>query len=234
MKKGIDKLGNVLDVLLGEGGCPWDREQTHASLKPHLVEECYEVLDAIDRGSADDLREELGDVLLHVMFHAKLAERDGQFTFDDVANGITNKMIHRHRHIFGTDAAETPEDVLQNWERIKKEEKGFETVTEALRAIPQNFPALMYAQKALKKAVKVDKSFSVESAARCLEDFAQRLRKADQAETVLNMEEIGDFLLRIAYIPTIFQINPEFALTNALKTYINEFEDIERTQKEAE
>ena len=221
----------VMDRLLDEGGCPWDREQTHESLKPYLIEECYEVLDAIDKKDAAGLCEELGDVLLQVVFHAKLAEKAGLFTFNDVAAGIAQKMIHRHPHIFSDATADTPEAVLQNWEQIKREEKKQETAAEALRAVPRNLPALMYASKVVKKAMQTDKeSFPAGEAAERLEAYAVALRTGETAENTGFVEKIGRILLDLSYISAILQINPEFALTNAVETYINKFEDIERAQ----
>ena len=227
----IDELRNVMDRLLGPDGCPWDKEQTHESLKQYLIEECYEVLDAIDKDDAAGMCEELGDVLLQVVFHAKLAEAAGRFTFDDVAEGVAQKMIHRHPHIFGEATARTAEAVLANWEQIKRAEKKHETVTDSIRAIPRNLPALMYAQKVVKKAGKVDtNSFSSEWAAEALEGMAKMLRAGKGGDVDSIMENYGSILLQLAYISAILQINPEFALTNAVETYINKFKDIEHTQ----
>jgi len=231
---GIDKLSGVMDRLLGEDGCPWDREQTHESLKEFLIEECYEVLDAIDRDNTADMCEELGDVLLQVMFHAKLAEKAGRFNFNDVAECVTRKMVSRHPHIFGNAVADTSEAVLKNWEEIKREEKHHETVLESIRAIPRNLPALMYARKVVKKVQKIDKNgFSTCDIADNLESLAVWLRSQNESKSLLNMEKTGEILLQIAYLSAIMQINPELSLTNAVETYINKFEDFER-EREAE
>ena len=227
----MEELLQVLDRLLGENGCPWDKEQTHESLKICLIEECYEVLDAIDKGDAVGLCEELGDVLLQVAFHAKLAEKAGAFNFDDVAAGIAKKMIHRHPHIFGDAVAADSEAVLANWEQIKKAEKHQDSATEVLRAVPRNLPALLYANKVVKKAVKTDaESFSREKTADALEVFAKAVRAGEGAENPSFVEIFGRILLDLAYISAIQQINPEFALTNAVETYINKFENIERAR----
>ena len=223
--QGIAKLNEVMDRLLGPDGCPWDRAQTHESMKICLLEECYEVLDAIDKQDNAALCEELGDVLMNVMFHAKIA---AGFDFNDVANGIADKLMYRHPHIFGDASADTPEAVLANWERLKREEKHHETVTEALRAMPRNLPALIFAQKALKKAIKIDKeSFTKENAADALERFAQELRAGEVENLPQILEDFGSVMLHLVYISSIMQINPEFALTNHVETYINKFEDIE-------
>ena len=229
MQTGIEELSGVMDRLLGEGGCPWDREQTHTSLKEFLIEECYEVLDAIDRDNTEDMCEELGDVLLQVMFHAKLAEQAGRFNFDDVARRVSLKMISRHPHIFGNATADTPEAVLQNWEAIKREEKQHETILDSIRAVPKNLPALMYARKVVKKSLKMEeKHFSKRETADMLESLAQCLRSQSENESDLKMENIGEILLQIAYLSAIMQINPELSLTNAVETYINKLEDFER------
>jgi len=225
----MDEFLRVMERLLGENGCPWDKEQTHESLKPYMIEECYEVLDAIDKQDMTGLCEELGDVLLQVVFHAKLAEKAGLFTFKDVAAGVTNKMVSRHPHIFSDVVADTPEEVLRNWEEIKKEEKHQASATEVLRAVPRNLPALMYANKVVKKALRTDEeSFSVDGAADMLEALAKTLRAGEGAKNPQFVEKYGRTLLDLGYISAILQINPEFALTNAVETYINKFEDIER------
>ena len=142
----------IMAVLRSEGGCPWDREQTHRSIRQNFIEETYEVIEAIDTENPKLLREELGDVLLQVVFHARMEEEAGRFTIDDVANDICAKLIHRHPHIFGTVKADTTDQVLANWEAIKADEKSRVTVSDKLRAIPPMLPALMRAEKVGKKA----------------------------------------------------------------------------------
>ncbi len=132
----IDDLVTIVEILRAPGGCPWDREQTHKSMRNGLIEETYEVVEAIDNDDPKLMREELGDVLLQLVMHAELAREDGQFTFDDVANDICRKMILRHPHVFGEVKADTVDAVLSNWEAIKSEEKHRETLTSKLRAIP--------------------------------------------------------------------------------------------------
>lgn len=151
-KYDVNDLRDVIVILRGEGGCPWDREQDHHSIRKGLIEECYEVVEAIDRDDAELLREELGDLLLQIVFHADIEKDAGRFDLDDVANDECVKMIHRHPHVFGTVKADTSEQVLDNWDKIKIEEKQRISLSEQLRAIPPILPALMRAQKVGKKA----------------------------------------------------------------------------------
>ena len=135
-------LVKIVALLRLPGGCPWDMEQTHTSIRNDLIEETYEVIEAIDNGDPDLLREELGDVLLQIAMHARMEEESGRFNFDDVANDVCQKMIHRHPHVFGDVVADTSDQVLSNWEVIKSEEKSRQTVTDKLRASPRQYPAL--------------------------------------------------------------------------------------------
>lgn len=144
-------LLRIVELLRGEGGCPWDRAQTHYTMEKPMIEEAYEVVDAIEKNNRDKMVEELGDVLLQVLFHSVIGSEDGEFDIDDVATRCTEKMILRHRHIFGDLKADCPDEALANWEQAKKEEKGFTTLYEELDDIPKCFPALMRAQKTAKK-----------------------------------------------------------------------------------
>lgn len=154
-KKDFQDLLDIIETLRNPGGCPWDREQTHESLKSALLEECYEVIDAIENEDEDALIEELGDVLLQVVFHASIGKEDGYFDIMDVIGGISNKMINRHPHVFGNEEANTSEQVLVNWDEIKKEEKGIKTLTEEMQNIAKSLPAATRAYKVQKKAKKV-------------------------------------------------------------------------------
>lgn len=149
-----DDLNEIMRILRSDGGCPWDREQTHESIRKNFIEETYEVIEAIDTNDMTLLREELGDVLLQVVFHAQMANEDGDFTFDDVSDEVCRKLIERHPHVFGDIKADTSEKVLENWEAIKKSTKHRDTLKDELESVAKTLPALMRARKIAKKAVE--------------------------------------------------------------------------------
>ncbi len=219
MKNRFEDFQAIMDVLLGENGCPWDLEQTHESLKINLIEECYEVVDAIDKKDDNGFCEELGDVLLQVVFHAKLAEKEGKFDINDVIGGICEKMIRRHPHIFADKKDYNPDQVLENWDKIKQVEKG-KTPLEDIRQVPISLPALIRAQKVMKKAAKLDSSLSPEKSIENISRIVDNLRTCPPNES-----DLGNILLEISNLSSKFQINSEFALTNALETYINRIEE---------
>ena len=174
-------LVSVMQLLRAPGGCPWDREQTHESIRADFIEETYEVIEAIDASDPVLLREELGDVLLQVVFHARISEEAGDFTIDDVIHDITAKLIHRHPHVFADVVADTPEQVLTNWEQIKTEEKQRIGLAGSLAAVPPSLPALMRSQKLVKKAGKAgavpvltDLADEITAAAEILADAVRR------------------------------------------------------------
>ncbi len=152
----INDLLEIMSILRSEDGCPWDREQTHESIRKNFIEETYEVVEAIDNADSALMREELGDVLLQIVFHAKMCEEDGEFVFDDVCNDVCSKLIVRHPHIFGDVEADNAEKVLVNWEKIKQETKKRESTYEILDGIAKSLPSLMRAQKIAKKAAKAN------------------------------------------------------------------------------
>lgn len=150
----FESLRELVEVLRGEGGCPWDREQTHTSIRADFIEETYEVIEAVDNNDPVLLREELGDVLFQVMFHSRIEEEAGHFTIDEVTNDICEKMISRHPHVFGETTVSGTGEVLDNWDKIKKEEKQRKTVRQSMYAVPKQLPTLMRVQKIAKKARK--------------------------------------------------------------------------------
>ncbi|MBR7184364.1 MAG: nucleoside triphosphate pyrophosphohydrolase [Clostridia bacterium] len=180
----FDDLCTIMTILRGEGGCPWDREQTHRSIRQNFIEETYEVIEAIDTEDPKLLREELGDVLLQVVFHARMEEEIGRFSIDDVANDICAKLIHRHPHIFGSVQADTTDQVLANWEAIKAAEKARVTVADKLESIPPMLPALMRAEKVGKKAGLDDAegNFDAVRTAAALAAAAETLADSDAAD----------------------------------------------------
>ena len=174
-------LVDVMAILRSRNGCPWDKAQTHASLKRYLIEEGYEVLDAIDADDMDALADELGDVLLQVVFHARIAQQQGEFDISDVTTAICRKMISRHTHIFGNAVADSPEAVLDNWEQIKKEERGQQTQADVLQSVPRSMPALMRSGKVQHKAAHV--GFDFPEAAQAVDKLREEIAEVEGANS---------------------------------------------------
>ena len=224
----VDDLVTVVEVLRSEEGCPWDREQDHKSIRKDLIEETYEVIEAIDTENPVLLREELGDLLLQVAFHTRIETEQGRFDMNDVANDICVKLIHRHPHVFGDVEADTSEKVLSNWEKIKSEEKERKTVTDKLRAIPPMLPALMRAEKVGKKASCFDFP-DAESVMLKLREETDELDEAMRAGSREQMEEeVGDLLLSVTSLCRKMGVDPEVALCRTTDKFIDRFEAIEK------
>jgi tetrapyrrole methylase family protein/MazG family protein len=223
----FEDLITVVEVLRSEEGCPWDREQDHKSIRRDFIEETYEVIEAIDTENPELLREELGDVLLQVTFHAQIEKEEGRFTIDDVANDICVKLIHRHPHVFSDVQADTSEKVLSNWEKIKSEEKERKTVTDKLRAIPPMLPALMRAEKVGKKA----SCFDFPDADSVMQKVYEELDELKGAMLEGNAEhieeEMGDLLLTVTSLCRKVGVESEVALSKATNKFIDRFEKIE-------
>lgn len=227
----FEDLKNIISILLGENGCPWDRAQTHKSVMIHLLEECYEVIDAVNNDDKQAMCEELGDVLLQVVFNARLAQNKGSFSIDDVIDGISRKMINRHTHVFGSDKAADADEALVTWEENKTVEKSYTTITESMENIPKILPALMRAQKIVEKAQKTgldNSSFdeTVKNAANALNELTNNVNCSDKGVV---SEKMGQYLLENAKISAFLKINAEFSLTNASEMYINRIKSIEST-----
>lgn len=222
----FDDLVTVVVVLRSENGCPWDREQTHQSIRNDFIEETYEVIEAIDTSDPVLLREELGDVLLQVVFHARIEEEEGRFTIDDVANDICKKLIHRHPHVFGDVCADNSEQVLKNWEAIKSDEKQRVTVTDKLNAIPPMYPALLRAQKVGKKAACFDFADAEDAKCKVLEELREVMAVSD--DPVEAEKEIGDLLLAVTSLARKLGVNAEEALFHATNRFISRFSAIEQ------
>lgn len=221
----------VMDTLRGEDGCPWDKEQTHESLKRYLIEESYEVLEAIDEKNEENLIEELGDVLLQIVFHSCIGKEQGYFNINDVIKGVTNKMIHRHPHVFGDVSVKNSQDVLINWDIIKKKEQGLNTYTDELKHIPKNLPALMRAEKVQKKAAKV--GFDWDKVEAALDKVSEELDEVKDVYKGNNrariVEEIGDLIFSAVNVARFLDIEPEFALNCTIEKFINRFQYIEKS-----
>ena len=175
----VEDLRVILKILRSENGCPWDREQSHKTITKDLLEETYEVIEAIEAESDEMLREELGDLLLQVVFHTTIGEEDGTFSFDDSVNEICIKMVQRHPHVFGDTIAETSEKVLTNWEKIKAETKKQETLYDRLSAVPVTFPALMRAQKLIHRAEKGGESIEADRDFTCVPETERETAVAE-------------------------------------------------------
>lgn len=225
---GVDDLVTVVEVLRSEEGCPWDREQDHKSIRKDLIEETYEVIEAIDTDDPVLLREELGDVLLQVAFHAQIEREKNVFDLEDVANDICVKLIHRHPHVFGDVQADTSEKVLSNWEKIKSDEKERRTVTDKLRAIPPMLPALMRAEKVGKKASCFDFPDGKSVIVKVKEELCELEEAIASGEQTDVEEEMGDLLLTLTSLCRKLKVEPEVALNKATEKFIDRFEAIEK------
>ncbi|MCR4925902.1 MAG: nucleoside triphosphate pyrophosphohydrolase [Clostridiales bacterium] len=230
----VEDLLNIMKVLRGEGGCPWDREQTHESIKKNLIEETYEVIEAINKEDKDLLLEELGDVLMQVVFHAELEDEKGVFNFDDVADGICKKLILRHPHVFGDISVNNTSEVLRNWEDIKKQSKGQKTQTQTMLSVPRELPALMRATKIQQKAAKVGFDWrDVEGAKAKLSEETAELEQAIKNNDKENItEELGDILFSVVNISRFVDCDAEEALTSATDKFINRFSQVEKLAQE--
>lgn len=223
----VEDLRRIVALLRAPGGCPWDGAQTHESIRRNFIEEAYEVAEAIDEQSPAHLKEELGDVLLQVVFHASLEEDAGRFDLDDVADGICKKLIFRHPHVFGTAAADTSEEVLVNWEALKRQEKGQQTTADAMDAVARSLPALWRADKLQSKAAKAGFEFAdVSGALDKLDEETRELREAVERGTNFS-EELGDVLFAAVKAGRFLNVDPEDALNATCEKFIARFRRVE-------
>ena len=223
----LEKLVDIIAVLRSENGCPWDREQTHKSLRPNMLEEAYEAVDAIDDGDILNLREELGDVLLQVVLHAQIAKDNGEFDIENVAKELSDKLIHRHPHVFGTEKVADSQEVLENWDKLKKEEKTYRK--SILDGISKSQSALMSAQKISKKVVKVGFEWdSVESLKECIKSEYKEFEEAVQSGDKEKMEdEMGDIFFATVNLARWYKIDAEQALLHSNKKFTKRFKKME-------
>lgn len=225
--KNLEELIEVIRVLRSENGCVWDRAQTHMSLRPNMIEEAYEAVDAIDEGDMSHLREELGDVLLQVLLHSQIAKENGDFDIEDVAKELKDKLIHRHPHVFGNAKADTPDDVVKNWEILKQEEK--KERTSQMDGISKAQSALMSAQKISKRAVKVGFEWDkVETLWDCvnseLEEFKEAVDEGDKAHME---DEMGDIFFAIVNLARWHKLDAEQCLITANNKFMKRFRKME-------
>lgn len=234
-KKDFSDLLRIIEILRGEDGCPWDREQTHKSLKKALIEESYEVIDAIDQEDEDSLIEELGDVLLQVVFHASIGKEDGYFNITDVIQGICNKMISRHPHVFKNNGElSNSEEVLAKWDELKKKEKGYNSITEEMKGLTKGLPALLRAHKIQEKAKKVGFDFEdINFAINKIKEEVNEVIDVYNTENVDKIqEEVGDLLFSCVNVARFLKVDEEIALNYTIDKFIKRFEYIERDAKE--
>jgi tetrapyrrole methylase family protein/MazG family protein len=229
------KLVDLVARLRGPEGCPWDRKQTPESLKPFLIEECYEVIDALDEGDPRKVREELGDLLFQIVFHARIAEESGQFTMRDVIDSNLEKMIRRHPHVFGDAQLSTDKEVLANWEEIKKREKGYEQRTSILEGVPRNLPSLLRAHSLQERAARVGFDWSrIDEALPKLDEEMAEFKESLQKEDAAGIEEeLGDIFFMLVNISRFLGINPEDALRKTISKFIRRFRYIEENAADA-
>lgn len=231
---GCADLKEIVHILRAPGGCPWDAEQTHESLKKDFIEETYEVIEAINKKSSAMLREELGDVLLQVIFHTVLEEETGAFTFDDVCDEVCKKLIVRHPHVFGDVKVDSTEEVLTNWDAIKMQTKQQKSTSEAMESVPRELPALMRSQKIQKKAAKVgfdwdDISGAIEKVREETDEVAQAVQNGDPAAVT---DEIGDLFFSAVNVARFAGVDAEEALTAATDKFFRRFVLVEKTAGE--
>lgn len=234
--KEFAKLREIIAILRGPNGCPWDKKQTHSSLKKYLLEESYEVIEAINEEDIDHLIEELGDVLLQVMLHAQIGEDDGYFSIDDVIKGISEKMIRRHPHVFAAGDAKTAEDVVQKWEEIKKAEKGQTEVTSVIKDEGKHLPNMMRAYSIQKQAAKVGFDWDeVEDAwakvKEELHEFEEEMKR-NSGDGALQ-KEFGDCLFALVNVARFYHFNPEEALFGTNQKFLRRFAHVENKVKES-
>lgn len=223
----MEDLLKIMQLLRGPGGCPWDRAQTHQSIRANMLEEAYEAADAIDRMDMDNLKEELGDVLLQVVFHASMAREAGAFGFDDVVDGICKKLVYRHPHVFGTVEARDPDGALSAWDAQKRKEKGQSTAGDAMDSVARALPALTRAAKLQSKAAKAgfdwrEVSPALDKLSEELEEFRTAVREDSNVE-----EELGDLLFAAVKAGRFAGVDGEAALQGACEKFVRRFRAVE-------
>lgn len=229
MKYNINDLLDIMKRLRAEDGCAWDRAQTHQSIKRSMIEEAYEAIEALDNNDDKLFANELGDVLLQVVFHARIAEERGAFDFNDVVGEICTKLIERHTHVFGEDKAENASEALDAWEKNKKKEKGLKSYSDTLRDVPVDFPALIRAEKVQKKAKAA--GLNIADRNELVGEIKERLDILKSADIEKNRNEIdelfGELLFSVVNLGRTLKADSEICLKDATKRFINDFSDME-------
>lgn len=232
-ESGIERLLGVVERLRGEDGCPWDREQTLDSLRQYLVEECYELVDAIDAGNVDEHLDELGDVLLQVVLQSEIRKEEKAFCFNDVANHLSEKLIRRHPHVFGDVIADTTEDVVRNWVAIKAEEKQSNQRKSISDGIPRHLPSLHRAHKIQERASRVGFDWdNVGDVIAKVEEELDEVREALASGDAKHVkEELGDLLFSVVNLSRFEKVDPNAALDGATEKFVSRFSEVEKRIK---
>ncbi len=222
-------LVDIVRILRAPGGCQWDGEQTHSSIRRNLLEEAYEVVEAIDNDDVAGMKEELGDVLLQVVFHSSIEQDAGRFDLNDVADGVCKKLIYRHPHVFGDVTVSSTGEILANWEELKKQEKGQSTQADAVDAVARSLPALWRAEKVQKKAAKAGFDWpDVSGPLDKLDEEIDEVRAAVEGDGDV-AEELGDLLFAAVKVCRFLDVDPEFALHAASDKFAARFRRVEET-----
>ena len=229
----VEDLVGIMRLLRGENGCPWDKEQTHLSIRNNLLEEAYETADAIDRLDDIDMVEELGDLLLQIVFHCQIANERGAYDLDSVADGICKKLIYRHPHIFSNVVAKTSDEVLNNWDKLKNKEKNMQSYSDTLKAVPKSFPACLRAQKVQKRASKAGYDFvSLENTVLKIEEELAELKKAiSEKDFNSASDELGDLLFSVINTARFLKTDSEQSLSDSTNRFIERFSLAEELAK---
>ena len=224
---GYEDLLEIIRLLRSEGGCPWDKAQTHQSIRRGLLEEAYEAAEAIDNDDPVLLKEELGDVLMQVVFHADIESDAGRFTIDDVCDGVVKKLLFRHPHVFGSACEDSPESVLVSWDKLKRQEKGQKTVADSMDSVARSLPGLWRAEKLQSKAASAGFEWpDVQGALDKLEEEVAELRRAvEQGGDV--PEELGDVLFAAVKVGRFCACDPEDAVNGTCEKFIRRFRAVE-------
>jgi len=225
----FEDLVKIMERLRGNDGCPWDKEQNRKSLKPYLIEETYEVLEAIDEGKPEKIKEELGDLLFQILFHAQISKDMGEFDINDLIEKIHEKMIRRHPHVFDKGSISDAKDALAQWEDIKKREKGYEERKSVLDGVPKELPSLLMAHRLQDKAARVGFDWEhIDQVFAKVEEEMDEFRKAFSDKNTDEMEnELGDLLFALVNIARFIEVNPEDALRKTISRFIKRFHYIE-------
>lgn len=225
--KKLNSLAEIMDRLRGENGCPWDKEQTHKSLKPFLIEEAFEVTEAIESGDPAALKEELGDLLFQIVFHSRLAKERGEFSLDDVIENVSEKMIRRHPHVFGDHPAKDAADALGQWEKIKSGEKKRESI---LGGIPKSLPSLIRAKRLQERAARVgfDWPHTEEVWEKVEEEWAELMEARRNDDRTGVEEEMGDVMISLVNLGRFLDVDADEALRKSIDKFIYRFGEIEK------